>query len=271
MRASALPGMLADHVVEVGVGEADAGGQLLGPGRVVVEELLGEPDAADVDRHDALDVVGADDELGGPAADVDDEERAEGGVEVAGGPDERQAPLLVAADSSSGRAPTTSLDRVEELVAVGRVAGGGGGRDPHPVDAVLVEDRRGSRAGTASVRSTASSARRPVAPTPWPSRVIVLRRSRMSSLPSTGRATRRRVELVPMSMEATTVIRTNLPGRTAGRSDRRPSARPGRRPRPGTRRSGRAGTSRPCGCRPTPPEGRGPAWPGGSAASRSAA
>ena len=57
-------GDLADHVVEVGVGEADAGGQLLGQRRVVVEELLGQPHAADVDRHHALDVVGAEDELG---------------------------------------------------------------------------------------------------------------------------------------------------------------------------------------------------------------
>src|SRR5262245_58541773 len=66
---------LAGHVLEVGVDEADAGGQLLGHGRVVLEELLGHAHAAHVDRDHALDPVGAGDELGGAAADVHDEER----------------------------------------------------------------------------------------------------------------------------------------------------------------------------------------------------
>ena len=82
-------------------------------------------------------------------------------------------------------------------------------------------------------------------------------------------ATSRRIELVPQSMAATRSRHRSAPdvgdrrSPVAARAGRRPSGRPGRRRRPGTRRSGRAGTSRPAGCRPTPPDGRGPVVVGG--------
>ena len=129
---------LAHHVVEVGVAEADAGRELLGLRRIVLDELLGEPHAAHVDRHHPLDPVGADDQLGRPAADVDDQERPGPRVETAGGAPERQAPLLLAAQQPRAGADHV-LDGGEELVAVYRVPRRRGGRGPHPVDPVLVE------------------------------------------------------------------------------------------------------------------------------------
>ena len=49
--------------------------QLLGRRRIGVQELLGEPHAPDVDRDQPVGLVGADDELGRAAADVDHEVR----------------------------------------------------------------------------------------------------------------------------------------------------------------------------------------------------
>ena len=101
--------------------------------------------------------------------------------------------------SSSGRTPTTASAAVEEVVAVGGVAGGRRGRHPHPAR------RRGGRGPgrysvrTATVRSMASGASRPVASTPWPRRVMRMSRSRVA--PSAS-ATSRRVELVPQSIAA---------------------------------------------------------------------
>ena len=180
---------LAHDVLEVGVGEADAGGQLLGLGRVVVEELLGEPHAADVDRDHALDLVGADDELGRPAADVDDEERARArgrgrrwrrGTTAA--PPRRRSAAR-AARRPHPRPPSKNSSRLAASraaeVAASRTRSTPWRRAP-----------RGSRAGR---RASARRARRPAGrwpPPPGPRRVIVLRRSTMSSLPSpAGRAT----------------------------------------------------------------------------------
>jgi hypothetical protein len=114
---------LAEDVLEVGVGEADAGGQLLGLGRVVLEVALAEADAAHVDRHDPLHLGRADDELGRAAADVDDEEGTPCGVELGSRALERQPALLVAAQQL-GPGADEVLDGVEQLVAVGGVAGG---------------------------------------------------------------------------------------------------------------------------------------------------
>ena len=57
-------------------------GQLLWLRRVVMEELLGDAHAPEVDRHRSDRRVAPDDELGRAAADVDDQERTVGGVEV---------------------------------------------------------------------------------------------------------------------------------------------------------------------------------------------
>src|SRR5690606_20823812 len=105
---------------------------------VVLEEPLGQAHAPHVDRHHALDVLVADDELRGAAADVDHEERAQGRVELAGGADEGQVPLLLAAQQLGAHADDV-LDGVEERLPVGRVAGGGGRGRPQLLDAVGVE------------------------------------------------------------------------------------------------------------------------------------
>ena len=67
------------------------------------------------------------------------EERAVGGVEVGGGAEEREPPLLLAAEQL-GPHPDGGLGRVEEVVAVGGVARGGGGGHAHPLDAEAVHD-----------------------------------------------------------------------------------------------------------------------------------
>ena len=65
-------------------------------------------------------VVGADHALGGPAADVDDEERSVARVEVGGGAGEAQRSLLVAAEQLRARADHR-LGRGEEVLGVAGV------------------------------------------------------------------------------------------------------------------------------------------------------
>ena len=67
------------------------------------------------------------------------EERAVGGIEVGGGAEEGEAALLLAAQQL-GAHPDGGLGRVEEVVAVGGVAGGRGGGHAHPLDAEAVHD-----------------------------------------------------------------------------------------------------------------------------------
>ena len=108
--------------------------QLLGGRRIGVQELLGEAHAADVDRDQAVGTVGADDELGRAAADVDHEVRL--GL---GEPDRRarelEARLLLAAEELGPHAEQL-LDRIEEVVAVGGVARRAGRGGAHAGDAV---------------------------------------------------------------------------------------------------------------------------------------
>ena len=99
----------------------------------------------------------------------------------------------------------------------------------------------------ASVRSMARARGGRCASTPAPRRVIV---AAPLDVAGRRRATRRRMELVPMSIAA----RIDRHGRRASRGEpahrqlrSRPSGRRGRRHRRGTRRSGRGGTSRPGG------------------------
>ena len=95
--ASAAPGITRGTSATWSRTTATAFDELLGRGRVGVEELLGDAHAADVDRHEPSGVVGAEHELGRAAADVDDEVRR-GRVEVGGRAEERQRGLLVAGE-----------------------------------------------------------------------------------------------------------------------------------------------------------------------------
>ena len=105
-------GHVPRHVVEV---VADDGRRRWlsssGAGGSECEELLGEAHAADVDRARLDRPSGSgwrpDRELGGAAADVDDQERAVGRVELGGGAQERQPGLLLAAEQL-GRTPTAA-------------------------------------------------------------------------------------------------------------------------------------------------------------------
>src|SRR5690606_26124556 len=82
---------------------------------------------------------GADGELGGAAAEVDDAERAPSGIEPDGGAGEREPTLLLARQQLGAHAERL-LGPGEEVVAVGGVAGRGGGDGPHLPDAVALED-----------------------------------------------------------------------------------------------------------------------------------
>ena len=114
----------AAPVTAVDVGEVVAhdrhrDAQLLGRRRIGMEELLGEPDATDVDRHQLLRAVDARDELRRAAADVDDEIRL--GLGQAGGrAEELEARLLLAAQQLGPHAPvirSTGSKNSSRLVA----------------------------------------------------------------------------------------------------------------------------------------------------------
>jgi peptide-methionine (S)-S-oxide reductase len=110
-----------DGVVELerqwqgGAHERPGGRQLVGGGRIRMQEPLGDPDRADVDAlpepHPA---VLADDELGRAAARIDDERRADA---VVGGAAERELRLLVAGKQPRHEA-VAPLDLAEEGFAV---------------------------------------------------------------------------------------------------------------------------------------------------------
>jgi hypothetical protein len=148
---------LAEHVV----GERERRRDLVGRGRVGPQAALGDPHAADVDRTRADDVrahpvPGADDHLGRAAADVGDHERAVVGIEVADRAGEAQPGLLVAGDHLRLDAQHVS-GHAEELVAVRRVAGGGGGDHADPLGTLAPADRRvvgEGRAGALECRGT---------------------------------------------------------------------------------------------------------------------
>ena len=96
--------------------------ELLGRGRVVVQELLGHAHAADVDGDDSVGravCAGTDRELGRATADVDDEERA--------------------AAEQLGLGPHDLGGGFEEDPAVGRVARSRRRGHTNPLDSVTVE------------------------------------------------------------------------------------------------------------------------------------
>ena len=194
----------------------------------------------------------ADDELGRTAADVDDEVRRRVRCRLA------VAPRNSSRASSSPRAaraatPQHLLGRVEELVAVARVARRARRRRADAFHAEIRYDCAVLAQHRQRALDRVGMQRRGHDRRPGPSRVIRVRRSTVTSLASRPRpstsATSRRVELVPMSTAATRVISQVLLD---------PTHRPGRRhPRGGTR-GARAGTSRRARVPPTPPCGRGP-------------
>ena len=121
-------------------------------------------------------------------------------VEVGHRPGHRE-PALLEPGQQLGRSPVTAAGRRQEVVAVARVPGRRGGDQPRPGPTPSAVHRpRGTRVSTARHRSIGLGASAPVASTPWPSRVIRIRRSRGRRSAS---ATSSRVELVPQSMAAT--------------------------------------------------------------------
>ena len=171
-----------------------------------MQVLLGEAHAADVDRAELARLLGADDELGRAAADVDDEVRT-GLVERRGRAEELEARLFLAGQAARAgrRAPARPGRRTrrgcaasrDALVAVARTRS-------TPRSSMTLPVARAARRACARSRRACSTRSRS---TPWPSRVIRVRRSIVTSfasrpVPSTS-ATSSRVEFVPMSTLAT--------------------------------------------------------------------
>ena len=124
--------------------------QFLGRRRVAVAGTLGQPHTADVDGQQPVRLVGADDELGRAAADVEHEVRT--GFDRV----RRSRPRTSSAPSSSPRdelRPHTDrgFGRIEEVLAVARIARCARRRHAHALDAGRVDARavlaqRGDRA-----------------------------------------------------------------------------------------------------------------------------
>jgi hypothetical protein len=137
------PGVLgrrdgAQGVVEAVLHQAEGVGELLWLRRIVVQLQLGEPHGADVHGIHTVGRRRPDGELGGAAADVDDEEGPLGRVEGGHGALERQPGLLVAGQELGRRAEDVGGGG-EEGVPVSRVSGRRGGDDPRRLHAVPVE------------------------------------------------------------------------------------------------------------------------------------
>ena len=167
----ALPIAMPDGV-EVPRDVGDAGGDLLGRRRVGVQVPLVQPHGPHVHRRRLPRSVLAEDQLGGPAADVDDEHRLVGHrVERADRTGVHQGGLLGAGQHVGGH-PEPLAHAVDEDGGVAGVAGGRGGAEAGPVGRA----RRGPAAPPANssmaakVRASASSPRSPVVSTPWPRR-----------------------------------------------------------------------------------------------------
>ena len=122
------------------------------------------------------------------------------------------------------------------------------------------------------MRSMASGASARVRSTPWPRRVMRMRRSRGTSLASRGdgavdlgdeQAHRVRPDVDRRDPAHRPPLARGL-GKSATRAAPRSSGRPGRRRRRAGTRSGRAGTSPRCGCRRRRPTGAARCDPPGS-------
>ena len=203
-------GGLVDRGVDVG-----GGGRHLGRRRRVAAQVpLGHPDAADVDRPGLVDVEGAADELGGPAAEVDHEVGAVDAVrlQAAGRATERQRGLLVPGDHLGGDAVRREggADAVDELGGVAGVTGGRGRHEPDPLDlellalrGVVARHRQGAGHGLGGDLAGAVD---PVAEPDdlHPAHHVDQRRG--PAVPGSTSATSRRIELVPQSIAPTRVM-----------------------------------------------------------------
>ena len=184
--------------------------------------------------------------------------RATGG-EVAGRgrPWRRQEgePALLVPSSSSGRAPRTSSTAPKKLVTVGGVARRARGRRPYLGRRPARRSPPGRPGRPSTLRAMASGCRRRSASTPWPSRVIVMRRASVDQLavgaglgheqPGGVRAEvdRRRPGRRPHGGRARSRGLDGHDGRERDASRRSTSSGPRRRRlRPGGGRRGRAGT-----------------------------
>ena len=106
-------------------------GESLGRDQPVAKEALGEADAADLERLQALWLEAAtDDEFGRTAADVDDQARVERARQLVGHPEIDQARFLVPADDVDGKAERT-LGLRQKLARVLGHAEGIGGHGAH--------------------------------------------------------------------------------------------------------------------------------------------
>ena len=125
-------GIVRDDVVEVASDHVERGRQLLGRGGSCAQELLGDAHAADVERDDAPRArsVPTTNSVEPPPMSTT-RNGPLGGVEVGGGAEERQPGLLLAREQLGADAEDR-LGGVEEVVAVGGVAGRGRGRRSAP-------------------------------------------------------------------------------------------------------------------------------------------
>ena len=104
----------------MGLGNRQAGDELLGERRIALDVLLGEPDATHVCRDPALHSCAAERELRRAAADVEDKERPVSRIELSGGSDERE-PCFFIARNELGPHADSRLGYVEEGVPVAGV------------------------------------------------------------------------------------------------------------------------------------------------------
>ena len=223
-------------------------------GRVAGEVALVEPHRADVEGvagHDGA-VGVAEDQLGGAAADVDDQQRLGQRRQVAGRAGEADPRLLVTVEHLGLHADALA-HAGDELVGVLGVAGGRGRAEPDLADVVLEHDlhvlldggehplQRGIRDPAGAVDALARAARSAAR---GPASLLVPASTSRSAISS-------RSELVPQSKAATRVMSPpqrarSRTGRTATsrRARRAPRRRAGSRPDPGrgTGRPARAGT-----------------------------
>ena len=161
-----------------------------------------------------------------------------GSVEAGGRAEELEPRLLVAREQLGPHAEQL-LGRVEELVAVRRVARRARRRRAHALDAEVVDRRAGTRAAPrACARSRRDAASRSRS-TPWPRRVIRVRRSIGHELGVAARA-------VDVGDEQPRRVGADVDGGDARhcRCSSHPATRRDRRRRRGCTRSARAGTSR---------------------------
>ena len=235
-----------------GAGDEGAGGRQLGHvRRVGLQEPLGHPHAADVERATAAGARlsrGSGDELGGPAAEVDDEEWTAARVESGGRAPVGEPALHLAGDELGPDAENRVTASKNSAAFVASRAADVAVARTRTTPCTSRRIRNSVRA--TRVRAIAAGASSPVRSTPSPRRVTIIRRSSVApSGPTTsGGSVRPAVDRGHRPLE----LAGELP------ATQRPTGHPLRRD---TRRDGRGGTSTLAGAaRPLPrgadPDGR---------------